>query len=441
MKKALMSALTTGLVVGASATTFAAANPFSDLPADHWAYDAVTQLAQDGVVEGYGDTTFRGDRNITRYEMAQMFAKLMAKDNWGATDKALLDKLAAEFSEELNNLGVRVANLERNADMVKWTGELRYQYWSDRTDKANGNGKTKSNRDRLRFRLNPVAEVNDHWKVKARIQADTFMDTDSGKNRHRDTNTSRDKLSLAMAYAEGVYGKWTFDFGKMPLWSDWDEGMTFDDYFSGFAVTYGSKVKVKVEAGRWNAGSAANGITMGNYDDNAANYQGIEVNYSAKKLNLGASFRHLDSKGLQGAYVGNVAYSDNDDADDAKIWGIGGRYTFDKNFSIQAAFAQNTEADNLDTSHNIEMNYKGAKKNAPGSWGVYAAYRYLSPFVSFAPTQNTFAMNPSKKGWEVGATYTPFKNVVTTLSYFNGKKLGQSDIDTETMFGYVRIYF
>ena len=72
MKKTLVSALTTALVVGAASTTFAAANPFSDVPADHWAYDAVSQLASDGVIEGYGDTTFRGNQNITRYEMAQM---------------------------------------------------------------------------------------------------------------------------------------------------------------------------------------------------------------------------------------------------------------------------------------------------------------------------------------------------------------------------------
>ena len=54
MKKTLVSALTTALVVGAASTTFAAANPFSDVPADHWAYDAVSQLAADGVIEGYG---------------------------------------------------------------------------------------------------------------------------------------------------------------------------------------------------------------------------------------------------------------------------------------------------------------------------------------------------------------------------------------------------
>ena len=94
MKKTLVSALTAALVVGAASTTFAAANPFSDVPADHWAYDAVTQLAADGVVTGYGDGKFNGDKNITRYEMAQMVAKAMTKTNVNGTDKALIDKLA-----------------------------------------------------------------------------------------------------------------------------------------------------------------------------------------------------------------------------------------------------------------------------------------------------------------------------------------------------------
>ncbi|MBQ5414268.1 MAG: S-layer homology domain-containing protein, partial [Schwartzia sp.] len=109
MKKTLVSALTTALVVGAASTTFAAANPFEDVAADHWAYDAVAQLAADGVIEGYGDGTYRGDQEITRYEMAQMVARAMAKNGVSAADKAMIDKLAAEFADELNALGVRVA--------------------------------------------------------------------------------------------------------------------------------------------------------------------------------------------------------------------------------------------------------------------------------------------------------------------------------------------
>ena len=132
MKKTFVGALVAAATIGAASTTFAAANPFSDVPRDHWAYDAVTQLAADGVVEGYGDGTYRGERNITRYEMAQMVARAMAKDNISTTDRALVDRLAAEFADELNNLGVRVANLERNADMVKWTGYLRYIYSNER---------------------------------------------------------------------------------------------------------------------------------------------------------------------------------------------------------------------------------------------------------------------------------------------------------------------
>ncbi|MBO6236520.1 MAG: S-layer homology domain-containing protein, partial [Schwartzia sp.] len=125
MKKTLVSALTTALVVGAASTTFAAANPFEDVPADHWAYDAIAQLAADGVIEGYGDGTYRGDQEITRYEMAQMIARAMAK---GGGDKALIDKLAAEFADELNNLGVRVSALEKKVDNVKWGGRIRYRY-------------------------------------------------------------------------------------------------------------------------------------------------------------------------------------------------------------------------------------------------------------------------------------------------------------------------
>ena len=94
MKKTLLTACTAGLVAGATTTAFAAANPFSDVPEGHWAYDAVSQLAADGVIDGYGDTTFQGNKNITRYEMAQMVARAMAKKDVSAADKATLDKLA-----------------------------------------------------------------------------------------------------------------------------------------------------------------------------------------------------------------------------------------------------------------------------------------------------------------------------------------------------------
>ena len=56
-------------------------NPFSDLPRNHYFYDSVTTLATKGIMQGYGDGTFRGDKNITRYEMALVVAKLLASTN------------------------------------------------------------------------------------------------------------------------------------------------------------------------------------------------------------------------------------------------------------------------------------------------------------------------------------------------------------------------
>ena len=64
MKKFLTAAAAAAAIMTANTVSYAAANPFEDVPADHWAYDAVAQLAADGVIEGYGDGTYRGDQEI-----------------------------------------------------------------------------------------------------------------------------------------------------------------------------------------------------------------------------------------------------------------------------------------------------------------------------------------------------------------------------------------
>ena len=248
MKKTLVSALSAALVIGAASTTFAAANPFSDVPRDHWAYDAVSQLAADGVVEGYGDGTYRGDRNITRYEMAQMTAKAMTKGDMSASDKALVDRLAAEFADELNNLGVRVSNLEKHADMVKWNGELRYTYevvGGEFVGKYYGKKKTDNE---LLFRLDPSAEVNDHWTVKARLDSKIDLKTDAGND---------GTVNLKRAWAEGKYGSTTIRLGKFPVFTE--QGVLFDDNMSGASLMLGAEkpVSATIYAGRYNLEGSA----------------------------------------------------------------------------------------------------------------------------------------------------------------------------------------
>ncbi|MBQ7723155.1 MAG: S-layer homology domain-containing protein, partial [Selenomonadaceae bacterium] len=215
MKKSVAAALAAAFVMGASATTFAAANPFSDVPAGHWAYNSIAKLAAAGVVEGYGDGTYRGDRNITRYEMAQMIAKAMAKNPTGA-NKAELDRLAAEFRDELDALGVRVAELEKYADKVVWQGKIEYTYKNHKTDDVYADRRrnhhstdshTRVKQDDWIFRFEPIAHVNDHWTLRARIDAHVDLS--------HDTNSS---FELVRGWAQGDYDNFQIKVGRQPLY-------------------------------------------------------------------------------------------------------------------------------------------------------------------------------------------------------------------------------
>ena len=174
MKKSLVFAM--AMALGVSATAFAA-NPFSDLPAGHWAYGAVAKLAAAGVVDGYPDGTFKGDKTMTRYEMAQIVAKALAKGAIGADDK-----LVSEFADELDNLGVRVAKLEKNADNVKITGNIRTHY--DHTTGDFGKSSDTKTRSRLFF----TGEVNDNWHYVGMLQNEQKWNNE-GKNDSGDSET------------------------------------------------------------------------------------------------------------------------------------------------------------------------------------------------------------------------------------------------------------
>lgn len=116
------------LVVFSLVAQVSAAPLFPDVPAQQWARDAVAQLAAKGIVEGYPDGTFKGDRAATRYEMAMVVARMLAKSEqmWATfatkADLEALKQLVNTLRDELDALGVRVTNLEDN--LAKLTGRV-----------------------------------------------------------------------------------------------------------------------------------------------------------------------------------------------------------------------------------------------------------------------------------------------------------------------------
>ncbi|MBE6073816.1 MAG: S-layer protein [Selenomonas ruminantium] len=404
MKKTLVSALTTALVVGAASTTFAAANPFSDVPADHWAYDAVAQLAADGVIDGYGDGTYKGQQNITRYEMAQMVAKAMAKSTSGA-DKALVDKLAAEFADELNNLGVRVAKLERNADMVKWNGKAEYTIARYNAGKA-GDSRTNN----VLFRLEPSAEVNSNWHVNARLDANV--------NIASDTVEDNGSVQLKRVWAQGDYKNFTVKLGKF---SSYDDDSIFDTTHTGAEVSFGKEVKGTLGYARINNQNAGWRYVP------AADHLYAAIDYSKNKLDLGASYHHLKQENVAGG-------EDNK----ANIWKVKAGYQFTPTVNAKAFYAKNTENVGQDKAAGLEVNYKGAQAENKGSWGAWVAYRHLGRGVDFYNTWDV--TRAGEKDFEIGANYTVFKNVILTGRYGFGKDLA-TDERTSNAFGRVEFLF
>ena len=394
MKKSLVLAMAMALGVTASAY---AANPFSDVPAGHWAYDSINKLAAAGVIEGYGDSTFGGDKLMTRYEMAQIVAKAMAKG-------ANVDKLAAEFADELDNLGVRVANLEKKADNVKVTGELRYHYKDDGAD-INGYA------TELRSRIWVNGQINDDWKYTGMIENIQNLKDNKG---NEDTKFQR-------AYVNGKLGGLAVQAGRYH--AKWSEGNVYDNRFDGVQVAYGKDVKLVAGYGK---AAHLNGVTDAETAKaNAKDTYYAELSGKVENLSLAAGYyKFEDVKEEAGV--------------DDTIWTVAANYAFDKNFKLGAMYL-NGDQDNYkgdDDGFVVTASYKGAKAAKAGSWGLVAKY-YDQGFSSYIDhTMNGYADKYASttegfKGYSVAANYTFAKNIVGQVEWYDLEaKEGTKDAQT-----------
>ena len=399
MKKSLVLAMAMALGVTASAY---AANPFSDVPAGHWAYDSVNKLAAAGIVDGYGNGTFGGDRLMTRYEMAQIVAKAMAKG-------ANVDRLAAEFADELDSLGVRVAALEKKSDNVKITGEFRALY-------ANHEGKGSISNDyesTLRSRIWITGQINDGWKYTGMLQNTQDLSTDSGD----------ESTDFQRAYVEGKIGGLNVLAGRYNAF--FANGNIYDTRADGIEVSYGDKVKLTGYVGKGTDGALG---FLNGAKETFGNYAGGEVSADlAKGLNLAAG------------YINVKDICDIEDAENA-IWHAGLTYTagdvtlsgmYLKGDADGAAEFGSTGAKLDDDGYVFGLAYKGAEAAEVNSWGIWANYYNQGgqTYLAHTTDANTFD-NDGFKGYGVGVNYTFAKNIVGTVAYYDTEnKLNSKDDD------------
>ena len=416
MKKSLVLAMAMALGVTASAY---AANPFSDVPAGHWAYDAVNKLAAEGVVDGYPDGTYGGDKLMTRYEMAQIVAKAMAKG-------ANVDKLAAEFADELDSLGVRVANLEKKSDNVKITGQIRASY-RDADDKGH--------EGRLRTRLFVNGTINEDWTYIGRFENSQYFDGKDADGKSYG-NKGEDEVKFNWAYVVGKVGGVKVEAGRQ----DFTNADVVDITGDGVKLAYGNDWQVK----GW-AFKGTGDIKDYTEKDDSGMEDGDRVYVAAVEGAFGAvdtAVRYYKADTVNENEIVEVALS----GEIAKDLTLRGSWF---NGTIDNTAEKAVNNDNADTNGwLVGLSYGGAKASEVGSWGVYATYSdrpyatYLLPtnFSGYAVKPLNLVAGDGYEGYEVGANVTLAKNIVAGVKYFD-YEARETNNDEQTLWSEVIFTF
>lgn len=400
MKKRFAAVFAATAVLGV--TTAFAANPFSDVTPNDWAYQSVAQLAAAGVINGYPDGTFKGQNNITRYEMAQMVAKAMANESRAnAEQQAMINRLANEFSDELNNLGVRVSNLENKVGNVKVTGDARLRYQgSDKKGMISSDNQDKKSLFDMRGRVQFNANVNDNTSAVIRVT--------SGDMEFGDAKNSSD-VEFDRVYVAHKFGKDTTAvagrFGAVV-----GNGLVYDDTFDGAGITY--------DNGNFSATAAYGSFMEGGLFDNAENGREYATGYEfanessdtnptvtllQAKAKLGehatlGGFYTFDNKNLD-----NDIYGGSLDLNFDKVW-VGGEYA---TFSDEKGAVASNDKD----AWVAGIGYGDYDIEKQGTWGVKVQYfdegKY-SPVVSSTWNQ---PYNSDYKAWMASVDYALADNV------------------------------
>ena len=356
-------------------TSAFAANPFSDVTPQDWAYQAVAQLAAQGVVNGYPDGTFKGQNNITRYEMAQMVAKaLVRQDRVDAEQNAIINRLANEFSAELNNLGVRVSTLENKVGNFKFTGDARLRY----TGKNDARDSKFDYRGRVKFE----ATVNDNTKAVVRLAGSKEFGAEGAP-----------KAELDRVYVQHNFGKYaTVAAGRQDLIVG--NGLAFDGAFEGVVATAGKdKLNASVAYGYLQSG------TYGKLElDKATRAENSQVTVyqlntmPTEKLAVKGFYADAHEKNVHNAYGASLDLKLGN-----KVW-AGGEYV---KTETQGA---NGEAWTAGLSYG---NYNMAKQ---GTWSVKGQYYDIKKDAPVVDSALTF-VKKDQKGVVTTAKYALAKNV------------------------------
>lgn len=417
MKSKSLAAVALIVAMGFGGTALAApVNPFDDVPPNHWSYAAVEKLVHDGVVTGYDDNTFKGDKPLTRYEMAVIVGKAISKsEKADAEDKALIEKLSHEYSRELNNMGVRISDLEKRVDNVMLNGYVRAKYDSDtvegETSPINGNGNKHFYMD-----FEGTMKVNDKWDAHFQSETNETYSTNRswGEN---DGTFQRIWATGSIGDVTVTAGKKWWGYGSNVAWGHSGSGIQFDYAAPRYKVSVFNFKPTQLDAN----GNAINLTNAGQ-----TSLYGMNLNADLSKT-VNANLLVGGNKA-----TGDATLSDGTIQKDSGItrWG-----EFDlsakimKNVKVTGTYAR-TNADDYNSSYQIRVDYKGMDIKSPGSFGAYLRLLKFQKYGDPSHDDEWSSLPSDMKGWILGVDYALGKDIQWTTLY-GDQKLNISGTDPE----------
>lgn len=468
-KKAL--AILAGLTVGMSSTAFAAtADSFTDVPKDHWSYQALDYLAKEGVIDGMGDNTFQGGRTMTRYEMASIVAKAMQKGGGTFGDQAVLDKLAAEYSGEIDTLKKQVNQNTKDINDLKNSaagklsinGFIRTQYDHDENTTKDTLDK---GTNRFYMNLNGAFKVNDNWS--AYFQSETNRHYNDGHHRNQETGFSPANGSKTWSGHDGnmqrIWAEGYFPNSKswVSIGRAW-RGLGFQNVLFGNesdGIQFGTPIPGThlTGSGFWMA-STGEGNKESIYGVAAWGPVGhaVDINlaYGKSSLDKGEKYssgntylktdmdyyvvsksKFTDKNGVE-VKVGDKLDKNGNKAASEKDYVISTNYgkvttettpndvtnkrsygwvastgiNIAKNLRFLADYAR-TDADFQNNSIALRLNYRNTDLNSPGTYQLYTRYIKYGQNGWLAGDDEWNSIWNGTKGWIFGVKYVPAKNI------------------------------
>lgn len=439
MKKQVVCTLTAALAV--TSLSALAANPFVDVPSDSWAYKSVVELADAGIIQGVDGQYFQGHRNITRYEAAEMVAKAMAHmDKASVEQRALINKLADEYADELNNLGVRVTNLENRVGNTRVFGDAFVRYRYQNGNNQNGNKKNDNSWD-TRFRIRAQGQVNDRTKVTAGVSTG-FRPFASNKAASAEGNNPY----MDLAKVDYTFGSknWELSVGRNDVYRIGRDayGLQYFDALDGAELRYhNDNLAITTGYGKFKDGKkpGVDTIHASQAYSNAFSTSGLETGYGEIDAFFGGG---KAARSEAGFYYNRLHQSNHSSGEDYFAKYIAG-YFARGNYGKWSALAnyehigfnagvKNVDGQDYGDAWMGTLQYGKADFHQPGSWDTWLEYLDIDDgaFLGGNPFTWRFSSDmDNQRSWGIGVDYIVAKNLKFSVmqSFASQAKTGSED--------------